>query len=249
MTRHRSLLVVALAVGALLALPAAFSHAASQNVITYSTSLSPSSVSIAPNELVTWSNQSENVHNLYGTSANWPAGDRYLFPGGSTSIQFYVEGTYSYTCEYHPDTMKGTVTVSEEEPGPDPTESPSPDPTESPSPDPSASPSPDPSASPSPSPTESASPSPAPSPTPTVLPTFGGDGRPPGAPREPALAAGSQTPPPDSPLKPPLTILGAVAVILLFSGNPLLKPRPEPVRVPSSRPRRPTPRPRRVTGN
>jgi plastocyanin len=248
MTRPHLSLALTLVAGALLALPAIPARATSKSVIAYSTSLSPSSVSIVAGDSVTWTNQSENVHNLIATSSNWPAGDRYLFPGGSTTIEFYYEGAFSYTCEYHPDTMRGTVTVADEEPDPDPTESPSPDPTESPSPDPTQSSSPTPtateSASPSPEPTDDVSPSPTASPTPTVLPTFGDDPPPEGAPDAPQLASGSNTPPPDSPFKPPLTILGALVVILLFAGNPLLKPRAEPARVPVARPRPSGPRPR-----
>jgi len=223
MRRPRILLALTLAAGALVALPVAHSHAESKGVVAYDTSFSPSAVSIDPGDSVTWTNVGENVHNIIGTSSNWPAGERLLVPGGSQSIDFALEGLYSYQCEYHPSYMKGTVKVSN--PDPDATEPPSPDP------DPTGTASPDPTETPSPdeSPTIEAteSPSPSPIPPPTDLPSFGTDGGPGNPAANPQIAAGELTPPPDSAAKPPLTIFGALAVILLFAANPLTKPRSE----------------------
>jgi plastocyanin len=221
--RPRTLLAFTLVAGALAVLPVSISLAQSKGVVAYDATFSPSSVSIEPGDSVTWTNVGDNVHNIIGTSSNWPAGERLLVPGGSQTIDFALEGTYSYTCEYHPSTMKGAVTVRSA--GPEPTESPSyePDPFESPPP----STSPEPTEEPSAEPTEAPSPSPTPSPTPTVLPAFGSD---PGAgapAAPPPIAAGSLTPPADSAAKPPLTILGGLAVILLLAANPLFKPRAE----------------------
>jgi plastocyanin len=217
--------------------------AQSKGVLTQDTTLSPSSVTITPGDSVTWSNVSNNVHNLIGSSDNWPTGERFLVPGSSTTIEFNLPGTYSYYCEYHPATMRGTVGVSED-PSPEPSDSPSPSPspssTVSPSPSPSTSPSPSvsptPSATPTQAPTESPSPSTSPTLYPTELPSFGSDEPGGPGPGDPQLAAGSRTPPPDSPLKPPLTILGALVLILLFAANPMLKARPHAERVPVAPP-------------
>ncbi len=221
--RPRILLALALAAGALVVLPVSISLAQSKGVVAYDATFSPSNVTIEPGDSVTWTNVGENVHNIIGTSSNWPAGERLLVPGGSQSIDFALEGTYSYTCEYHPSTMKGAVTARGA--GPEPTETPSyePDPFESPEPTLSS----EPTEAPTSEPTEAPSPSPTPSPTPTVLPAFGSDtgGGAPAAP--PPIAAGALTPPADSAAKPPLTILGGLAVILLLAANPLFKPRAE----------------------
>lgn len=227
MTRLRIALLSLLSLGGLAALPGLPAWAGSATVTVYSSTLSPSAVDIEEGDSVLWSNQGENVHNIVGTSSNWPSGERYLYPGASTAIQFYIPGEYSYSCEYHPSTMRGYISVAGEEPEPEPTESPSPEPTESAEPTPTDSPEPTPSASTSPTPVESASPTTAtPSPTtPTELPEFGELGEGGGRGGAPAIASGAVTPPPDSPLKPPLTILVAIAVVLLVAGNPLLKPR------------------------
>jgi plastocyanin len=220
-------LAMALVALAWLALP---SFAQSKGVIVQDASFSPSYVEIDAGDSVTWTNVGENVHNIIGNSSNWPAGERLLVPGGSTTIDFPIPGSYSYTCEYHPDTMWGAVEVASGA-GPTPTitsPGPSPSVSTSPSPSPSAS------ASPTTSPTvepvipvvTTTPPTDPPPPFPTELPSFGEEQTGGAGPANPELASGSGTPPPDSAAKPPLTILGALAVILLFAGNPLIKPRP-----------------------
>lgn len=217
----------------------------SASVVADEDSFDPSSVSVEPGGTVFWTNVTEDTtHTIVGNDG-WPDGDRVLTPEVPVAIEFPEAGTFSYYCDIHFG-MFGTVQVATVEP----TVSPTTEPTESPSPEPTETVSPE--------PTETPSPSPTPSPTPTFLPPFGNGDRPPIQADAPEIAAGALTPPPDSPFKPPLTILGGVAVILLFSANPLLKARPQPTRPAPARPvpvrRRAggggaAPRPLRVTRN
>jgi plastocyanin len=66
----------------------------------------PDPVTVAVGDTITWSNASDEDHNVRGGPFNSPA----LHPGNTFSFTFDKKGTIRYVCDFHP-TMKGTITV------------------------------------------------------------------------------------------------------------------------------------------
>ena len=104
-------LAIALPLALLLAAPAA--HAANQTVdATGASTWSPSSVTIDPNDTVTWKNQG-GIHNVVFddgsfTEPNQPSGTAW-----SVSRTFQTPGTFKYHCGFHGTAMAGTVIVQQ----------------------------------------------------------------------------------------------------------------------------------------
>jgi len=70
---------------------------------------SPSNVTIAPGGTVTWAwNEPVQPHNVAGD--NFPLSSA-ISKSGSVSHTFTAPGVYTFSCETHPDTMRGKVTV------------------------------------------------------------------------------------------------------------------------------------------
>jgi plastocyanin len=83
---------------------------------------SPNAVTINPGETVTWSfDGTTGFHNVQSEGSNWSFrnGDaaRGLPPASYT---FSTEGTFTFVCEVHATTMRGTVTVGSPPPPPPP---------------------------------------------------------------------------------------------------------------------------------
>ncbi len=71
---------------------------------------SPSKVTIAVGGTVTWTwSEPVQPHNIVGN--NFPLGPTDFKKADTVSHTFTSAGTYTFTCETHPDTMKGTVVV------------------------------------------------------------------------------------------------------------------------------------------
>ena len=71
---------------------------------------SPANVTIAPGGTVTWAwNEPVQPHNVAGV--DFAFGPTEITKSGAVSFTFTTPGTYHFTCEVHPDTMRGTVTV------------------------------------------------------------------------------------------------------------------------------------------
>jgi plastocyanin len=90
----------------------------------YNNRWSPSVVTINPGETVTWSFAgTSGFHNVQSEGSNWNPpfrngnADRQLPPASYT---FSTEGTYTFVCEVHATTMRGTVTVGSPPPPPPP---------------------------------------------------------------------------------------------------------------------------------
>lgn len=98
--------LVALALGGALALapPAA---AAPATVTVANSRFTPSAVTVAAGESVTW-DFTEPSHNVKGPG--WSGNNG--FGRGTFAWTFDVPGTFAYVCEAHPGSMKGTVTVT-----------------------------------------------------------------------------------------------------------------------------------------
>jgi plastocyanin len=90
-----------------LAPPAA---AAGHSVAMAHYQFSPTSMTIAAGDTVTWTNADQATHNVVTTSAPASINSGDVTTGHSFSYQFTVPGTYSYVCTYHPG-MTATITV------------------------------------------------------------------------------------------------------------------------------------------
>jgi plastocyanin len=105
-SRRRSALVILAAVG----LAGALGRTAAAAPATISVSadqFTPSAVSIAVGESVTW-NFTELSHNVKGTG--WSGNDG--FGKGTFTKTFSSAGSFAFVCEAHADRMKDTVTVT-----------------------------------------------------------------------------------------------------------------------------------------
>lgn len=113
----RALLAVAVTTAALGVLSVAPAHGQAAHTIVAGEDelFTPSTVSIALGDTVTWEREGPLVggksHTVTATSANWDF-DEDLTPTADTaSYEFTEYGTYTFVCEVHPDTMKGSVRV------------------------------------------------------------------------------------------------------------------------------------------
>ena len=71
---------------------------------------SPSRVTIAAGGTVTWTwNEPVQPHNVAGD--NFPLGPTGFEKADTVTFTFTSPGTYTFVCQTHPDTMRGTVTV------------------------------------------------------------------------------------------------------------------------------------------
>ncbi len=70
-------------------------------------SFQPTTLTVTPDTVVTWTNQDSAPHTATGD--NFDTG--MLKQGDSNSVTFDTPGTYNYICTYHP-AMKGSVVVS-----------------------------------------------------------------------------------------------------------------------------------------
>jgi len=105
---HGRSAVVGSAIAALLlaapTLPAA--KAGGTTVSIANRQFSPNPITVAVGDTVTWSNASDEDHNVRGGPFNSPA----LHPGNTFSFTFDKKATVNYVCDFHP-TMKGTIKV------------------------------------------------------------------------------------------------------------------------------------------
>lgn len=110
---------------ALIALPlalalAAPAQAAGQTVTaTGSNTFSPSTITIAVNDTVTWRNQS-GFHNVVFDDGSYTEPSSPSFSMWTASRTFTTPGTFKYRCGYHGTAMSGTVVVqgAQQEPPP-----------------------------------------------------------------------------------------------------------------------------------
>ena len=78
-------------------------------------------ITIAVGDRVQWTFQPNEPHNVSATSANW-AGfkSEQNRPAPPAEFTFTAEGTYTYRCDIHSDTMTGKITVGSPPPPPPP---------------------------------------------------------------------------------------------------------------------------------
>jgi plastocyanin len=83
----------------------------------------PANVSVHVGDTVTWDFSSTTAaHNVASSSSNWSLSSPIKTNPGHepVSYTFTAAGTYSFVCNVHPDTMKGTVSVDTAPPPPPP---------------------------------------------------------------------------------------------------------------------------------
>lgn len=68
---------------------------------------SPTELSVAVGDTVTWTNSSTEDHNVRGGPFSSPR----MAPDGTFSHTFTKAGSVAYVCDFHP-SMKGRITVS-----------------------------------------------------------------------------------------------------------------------------------------
>ncbi|HEU0131335.1 MAG TPA: plastocyanin/azurin family copper-binding protein [Mycobacteriales bacterium] len=104
--------VLALGGAAALVWPGAAAHAKTVGVqTTMDNTFQPAKVTIDRGDSVLWTNNGGLNHTVTSTSKNWSKNDSITIVGQSTSYEFDTAGTYTYQCNTHPATMKGTVVV------------------------------------------------------------------------------------------------------------------------------------------
>jgi plastocyanin len=71
---------------------------------------SPSSVTIAPTGTVTWTNSSNQIHNVTFAAATGAPANVANHSSGTNNRQFSTAGTFNYACTNHPG-LSGQVIV------------------------------------------------------------------------------------------------------------------------------------------
>ena len=70
---------------------------------------SPADITVATGTTVTWTNSDQFTHSVRLIESDRMVG--ILKPGDTVRFTFAAAGTYRYECTFHPQNMKGTVTV------------------------------------------------------------------------------------------------------------------------------------------
>jgi plastocyanin len=118
LTLATALVLIAVASIAVPLLPR--TSAATQSVNINNSAFTPSSITIAPGDSVTWTNSDSLTHTV--TGSGWGSGT--LANGATYTHQFNTTGTFAYHCSIH-SFMTGTVIVSSGTVTPPPTTTPS----------------------------------------------------------------------------------------------------------------------------
>jgi plastocyanin len=70
---------------------------------------SPADIAVARGTKVTWTNSDQFSHSVRIVDGDQMVG--IMKPGDSVSFTFAAPGTFRYECTFHPQNMRGTVTV------------------------------------------------------------------------------------------------------------------------------------------
>ena len=117
-TRGPAAFSAAVLAATLLAGCAAGGGAAASPVSTTSVDLpasyrfAPTAIVVAKGATVTWTNHDHFSHSVQFLDGGLPGDPLVMEPGQATTFTFDKAGTFSYQCHFHPQNMKGSVTVS-----------------------------------------------------------------------------------------------------------------------------------------
>lgn len=99
-----------LAVGCATAASASVPVATNKVDLPRSYLFSPAAIAVSAGTTVTWTNDDQFTHSVRLLPSNEVLG--ILKPGESLTHTFTAPGVYQYDCSFHPQDMKGTVTVN-----------------------------------------------------------------------------------------------------------------------------------------
>jgi plastocyanin len=72
----------------------------------------PTAIVVAKGATVTWTNHDHFSHSVQFLDGGLPADPLVMEPGQAATFTFDKAGTFSYQCHFHPQNMKGSVTVN-----------------------------------------------------------------------------------------------------------------------------------------
>jgi plastocyanin len=82
---------------------------ATNEVFIQGMAFNPSTITVAVNSTITWTNKDAITHTVTSDSGTFDSGN--VTPGSTFSFMFAKEGTFTYHCKIHP-SMVATVVVS-----------------------------------------------------------------------------------------------------------------------------------------
>ena len=72
----------------------------------------PTAIVVANGATVTWTNHDHFSHSVQFLDSGLPGDPLVMEPGQAVTFTFDKAGTFSYQCHFHPQNMKGSVTVN-----------------------------------------------------------------------------------------------------------------------------------------
>ena len=72
----------------------------------------PADVSVGAGTTVTWTNSDHFTHSVQFLDGGLPAEPLVMQPAAAASFTFATPGVYHYQCHFHPQNMRGSVTVT-----------------------------------------------------------------------------------------------------------------------------------------
>lgn len=89
-------------------IPASVARSGGSTVQVANFAFAPTTIKVAPGEIVTWVNNDAIPHTTTSADKQWDSGP--IQPGASFHVTFTKTGTYEYACSIHP-FMRATVEV------------------------------------------------------------------------------------------------------------------------------------------
>src|SRR5689334_24920746 len=72
----------------------------------------PAAITVNAGSTVTWTNSDNFTHSVQFEGGGLPTDPMVMSPGQQVAFTFTTPGTYPYRCSFHPQDMRGTVTVT-----------------------------------------------------------------------------------------------------------------------------------------
>ena len=72
----------------------------------------PAAITVKTGSTVTWTNHDNFTHSVHFLDGGLPSEPMVMQPGQTVTFTFGQAGTFAYECHFHPQNMKGAVTVT-----------------------------------------------------------------------------------------------------------------------------------------
>jgi plastocyanin len=72
----------------------------------------PAAITVKAGTTVTWTNDDHFTHSVQFLDGGLPNDPHVMQPGQTATFTFTTAGTFNYQCHFHPQNMKGVVTVT-----------------------------------------------------------------------------------------------------------------------------------------